>query len=197
MRNTLSTVASAALVLTLLGISTKLGFAQTAGDRSVNLAKPRKAERRQAPERLVITAERLPDAGVPESVWLGRSRALPAVDAYGIRRRQDEPRFVTGSLVKQRFELYGNATNLAVPVFIYTQDDLRKGTAGFLGGPFGRSYSDFVVSNPEPRWLLDLRRVPPEKRLAVVTQLVGPERARQAFDEARAQRATGFDGSRP
>ena len=177
-------VSSAVLALTMFGAGVTSGRAQSANDASP--AKTRRpAERRPVPARFIITAQRLPDA-LPESVRLGCSRPLPAFDAYGTRVAPGEPRFATGSLTKQSFELYGNAANTASPLFIYTQGDLRTGGGSFLGGPFGQSYVDNKTRLAAPRYALDLHRIPAEKRLAVLTQLVGPARARQAMDEAYA-----------
>ena len=178
-------VSAAVLALTMFGAGVTSGRAQSANH--VSPAKTRRAaERRPVPERFIITAQRLPDA-LPESVRLGRSRLLPALDAYGTPRAPDEPRLATGSFIPQKFEVVGaGAANTAVPLFLYTQGDLRAGGVRFLQGPFGQSYTDQQTRLTIPCYALDLHRIPAEKRLAVLTQLVGPDRARQAMDEAYA-----------
>ena len=108
------------------------------------------------------------------------------MDAYGSRVAPGAPRFATGSMIPQTFELYGSAANTASPLFIYTQGDLRAGGNNFLGGPFGQSYADQGTRIAAPRYTLDFRRIPPAKRMAALTRLIGPERARQAMDEAYA-----------
>ena len=186
MRNRRSTVLFPVLMLALAAAGVTPGFAQSS-DKTVPVARTRRAGPRPVPARFIITAQRLSDAGQPESVRLGRSRFLPAFDAYGTPRAPGEPRLATGSFIPQKFELYGNAANTATPLFIYTQGDLRSGgSGGFLGGPFGQSYSGQQSRLTVPRYALDLHRIPPGKRMAVLTQLIGPERAQQAMDEAYA-----------
>ena len=181
-----SAVPFAVLALTMFGAGVTPGSAQSANADVSSPAKPRRAGRRPVPERFIITAQRLPDA-LPESVRLGRSRLLPAFDAYGTPVAPDAPRLATGSLIPQKFEVVGaGAANTASPLFIYTQGDLRTGGVRFLGGPFGQSYADQQTRLTVPRYALDLHRIPPEKRMAVLTQLIGSERARQAMDEAYA-----------
>ena len=178
------------LMLAVFGIGSPAGLqAQSAPEKSASTqtrSTAAKGKRTPVPERFIIIATRLPDA--PNGGYRqGRSRILPALDSYGTPVRQDQPRLATGSFIPQKFNIVGSgAADTATPLFLYTQGDLRAGGISFVGGPFGQSYSDSQVRLTAPRYALDLHRVPPEKRMAVLTQLVGPERARQAMDDAYA-----------
>lgn len=157
--------------------------------------KPVSPRRSEAPTQLVITGDK-PPAPAPTTVLPARppGRLPMATDANGNLRRADEPRFVTGSFIKQKIELYGNQTNASVPLSVYSQGDLRKGT-GLLGpigtAGYGQSYSDMeFVRRAEARRALpptpavhvvDLRRVPPTKRRAALIKFLGRGRARQVL----------------
>lgn len=174
---TFRTVCRPSLALLLL-LTT--GFGRMASAADEKLKKPQ--EKRPAPDRLVITGES--DKPVGEVVLLSSvvpGRTPMAQDASGTRRRPDEPRFITGSFVPQKIEVYGNVTTASVNLRLYDQGDLRTGK-GITNGPnavaYGASYTDTIrrIGN---RYVLDLRTVAPERRLTVATQLLGPERGRQ------------------
>ena len=158
-----------------------------------------KLSRDPQPARVVVTGKLPPKesaalqkdpAAAPE--W--RGRAPMAQDANGTPRSPDEPRFVTGSLVKQRFNIYGNSADTASKLEIYDQNDLRRGGFGDLGlgAPVPESPAHPVLSPAgaertaaanQRRYVLDLRKVPAARRLAVATQLLGPERGKRLVDE--------------
>ncbi len=104
------------------------------------------------------------------------------MDASGTQRKPGEARLLTGSFIKQKYELYGNVNNSALNVRTYTQGDLRMG-ASFSGSakaptaPAGGSPEE-MVERTTRHYQLDLRKVAPERRLMVATQLLGEKRGR-------------------
>lgn len=158
----------------------------------------KKLSRDQQPARVVVTGKLPPKEGtLPEKdpnappAWRGRQPMDQ--DATGTVRSADEPRFVTGSYVKQRFDIFGNAAATAYNVRVADQNDLRRG--GFLGGTGvrgsmlsggGASASTMMERPKQERFVLDLRKVPANRRLEVATQLLGPERGQRLVDEFNA-----------
>lgn len=177
-------------------------FGQAALPRSRRVAA---AEPAPAPDRLVITAA---DAPSPSPAAPSQAARTPmARDAYGNLRRADEPRFVTGSFIPQKFALHDNEADTATPVSIFSAGDLRKNPPYgglFHGQSFGASYSDMeFVRRQQVRaasppatggpvvHVVDLRGVAPEKRRAALVKLLGAKRADQAIAETRALQQGG------
>ncbi len=149
----------------------------------------------QEPIRVIVTGKLPPkeetlsekDPNAPPE-WRGRQPM--AQDASGTPRSPGEPRFLTGSLVKQRFDVYGGATTSALNLRVASRTDASHG--GFLPGGSGAvgvsgaSAAEMSERPKQERFVLDLRRVPAERRLAVATQLLGPERGQRLVDEFNA-----------
>ncbi len=159
------------------------GIAAAAGVPSCALARP--AHGRDVPTRFIISNPNLTDV-LPASVQFAGSRFRSGFDAYGGLAATDGPRFVSGSLLKQTFEVYGSSANTALPVSFYTLADLSAGLS-----PSGlRAFDQPLPVQPtrlkSPRYILDLSRVRPENRMPLLTRILGPERARKAMSQALA-----------
>ncbi len=173
-----------------------VGFAAlSAVSAAAEEPKPKAAKRAKQPQpaaqaeiqpmRVIVTGELLKEEPAPHTA---RGSDLSALDATGTPRRADEPRFVTGSLNRQQFELYGNAATTASNLRIYGRNDFRNG--GILGGPFGASAAEMQARITQERYVLDLRTVPAARRLDAATRLLGPERGRQLVAEFNRWQAT-------
>ena len=157
-----------------------------------------------AAQRIVITAD-APPTPMPAPVVRGRTPM--ARDAYGNLRRADEPRFVTGSFIPQRFTLHDNDADTATPVSIFSAGDFRKNpqyTGLFKDNVFGASYSDMefvrrkqvqamttAAAGGSTVHVVDLRGVVPEKRRAALAKLLGAKRADRAIAETLALQNDG------
>ncbi len=154
----------------------------TIGSRSARADAP--GRNRPVPTRFIITNDRQMDM-LPASIRLGHSRFRSGFDSFGSSVMPDGPRHISGSLLKQQFEVYGNSADTALPVSFYSPGDL---SVGLRGGSL-RSASDVSFSERQtrlmaPRYILDLRRVEPSQRMVLLTRMLGPERARRAMNEA-------------
>ncbi len=151
------------------------------------VAEPAAAATQSQVMRVIVTGELMREE--PASTALpSRGDPLPEFDSTGTRRRPGEPRFFTGSHVRQRIERYGNATSAAYNLQIFDRNDL--GTSRRFGGPFGPSAGDLQARIAQERYVLDLRRVAPARRLKVATQLLGPARGQQLVAEFNRWQAT-------
>lgn len=130
--------------------------------------------------RVIVTGELLREEPAGTSLPT-RGDLMPAFDSTGTLRAPTEPRFITGSHVRQRIERYGNATSAAYNLQIFDRNDLRASRR--FGGPFGASAGDMLARYQQDRYLLDLRRVAPARRLQVATQLLGSARGKQLVAE--------------
>ncbi len=142
------------------------------------------SDRSVTPMRVIVTAD-LPRDPAALPAWHGRPPM--ALDSSGTPRAADEPRFVTGSYIKQRFDIYGGVATTPLNLRVSSQIDLRRG--GFLPGGSGRvselgaSATELLDRTDQERYVLDLRKVPAGRRLEVATQLLGPERGRRLVAE--------------
>ena len=137
--------------------------------------------------RVIVTGELMREEPAGASLPT-RGDPMPAFDATGTLRRPDEPRFLTGSHVKQRIERYGNATSAGFNLQIFDRNDLR--TSRRFGGPFGASAAEMQTRFHQERYVLDLRSVAPARRMQVATQLLGPARGKQLVAEFNHWKAT-------
>lgn len=139
---------------------------------------------RPVPTRFIITNDRQTDM-LPASIRLGHSRFRSGFDSFGSKVAPDGPRHVSGSLLKQQFEIYGNSADTASPVSFYTPGDLSVGLrGGSLRSALDVSFSERQTRLMAPRYILDLRQVEPSQRMALLTRMLGPARAQRTMNEA-------------
>lgn len=155
---------------------------------NVTCAEPSAKKPEAAPDRVIVVGELPPAPEVGTTTKVAPSapaegRELPTVDASGTPRKAGESRLLTGSFIKQKYELYGNVNNSALNVRTYTQSDLRMGAGPVSGSatvptlPAGGS-PEGMIERTTRHYQLDLRKVAPERRLTVATQLLGEKRGR-------------------